>query len=102
MTPRKQGLVRCCAPTLEGGRCTRLVQPGSSCGFHRPVPVKPPPPAERPRPQVCGCRRPIVWQDELGPRCVRCGKWIELPAEEQLQLDVDQPVAAAVMTRSLR
>ena len=99
MTARKEGVVRCNAPTSEGGRCTRLVEPGTSCGFHRPVPAKPPPAEERPRPKVCSCHPPIPWEDELGRRCVRCGGWLDLPAGgEQLRLDLDQQPAAVAAT----
>jgi hypothetical protein len=77
-TRRKEGLVRCGAPRPEGGFCTRLTEPGSSCGYHQGPPVEPPPPEQRPQAKRCECQRPIPWIDDLGVRCVRCAGWLDL------------------------
>jgi hypothetical protein len=74
-TPRKPDLIPCDAPLPDGGRCTRMTVPGASCGFHPAPPIRMTPR----RAKACRCTRPIAWTDELGRRCVRCGKWLDLP-----------------------
>ena len=59
-TPKKENLVPCGATLPEGGFCTRLTEPGRSCGFH----AAPPAPDESlPITQFCECETPFVVGD---------------------------------------
>ena len=87
------GTIRCGAITKKGF-CTRRLHPGERCVDHGILAPPDSTELKRLEPEPCHCPRPIRWVDDLGVRCIKCGRNPDLEAplvarEQPRQLELE-------------